>query len=176
MSASANNLLPVAKVIKSFGTDGGVVIKYSPHYREDIDVKRPVFITYDGLPVPFFIESISSKGSDQAVVKLSGIDTDRLAGEISGEIIYIESSGLRVEKSEPSPEDFTGFGVVTTEGVGIGEIVRFYDYPGNPCFGILRSDGSGREMLLPVHEDIIKKIDPRKRVITAHIPEGLLDI
>jgi 16S rRNA processing protein RimM len=176
MSAPANNLLPVAKVIKSFGTDGGMIIRYSPYFQEDIDVKRPVFISYDGLPVPFFIESIANKGNSQSVIKLSGINSDRMAGEISGETIFIERSGSKTESSQPSPEDFTGFGVITQEGISVGEITKFYDYPGNPCFCITRNDNSERELLLPVHEDIIKKIDPRKRVITAQIPEGLLDI
>jgi 16S rRNA processing protein RimM len=176
MSAPANSLLPVAKVIKSFGVKGEMLIKYSPHFQEDIDEKRPVFIAYDGLPVPFFIESITNRGTDQALVKLSGINSDELVNEISGEIIFIEHKGKKGKESSFSATDINGYTVLTDNGDVIGTVAQYYDYPGNPCFGITRPDKERAELLLPVHEDIIKKIDPRKKVLVAQIPEGLLDI
>ncbi len=175
MTASANILLPVAKVIKSFGVKGEMIIRYSPSFQGDLDEKRPVFIAYDGLPVPFFIESITGKGVDQALVKLSGINNEQMVKEITGELILIEQKGKRgAAKSQIS--DIIGFTVTDPKGVLIGTVSGFYDYPGNPCFGIKKSDGDEREILLPAHEDIIQKIDPRKKVLVAHIPEGLLDI
>jgi len=175
MTASANILLPVAKVIKSFGVKGEMIIRYSPSFQGDLDEKRPVFIAYDGLPVPFFIESITGKGVDQALVKLSGINNEQMVREITGELILIEQKGKKgAAKSQIS--DIMGFTVINSKGDMIGSVSAFYDYPGNPCFGILKSEGGDREILLPAHEDIIQKIDPRKKVLVAHIPEGLLDI
>ncbi len=175
MTASANILLPVAKVIKSFGVKGEMIIRYSPSFQGDLDEKRPVFIAYDGLPVPFFIESITGKGVDQALIKLHGINNETMVKEIAGEVILLEQKGKKsAAKSQIS--DILGFTVINPNGELIGTVSDFYNYPGNPCFGILKSGGSEREILLPAHEDIIQKIDPRKKVLVAHIPEGLLDI
>ncbi|PKO98294.1 MAG: 16S rRNA processing protein RimM [Bacteroidetes bacterium HGW-Bacteroidetes-8] len=176
MSAPANSLLPVAKVIKSFGVKGEMLIRYSPHFQEEIDEKRPVFIAYDGLPVPFFIESLTNRGTDQALVKLSGINSDDLVNEISGEIIFIEQKGQKAKEKSFSAADITGYTVLNLQGDIIGTVAQYYDYPGNPCFGITREDKERGELLLPVHEDIIKKITPGKKVLVAQIPEGLLDI
>ena len=49
-------MLPIAKILKSDGTDGGLLIsERGVDFFSDIDRKEPVFIEFDGLPVPFFI-------------------------------------------------------------------------------------------------------------------------
>ena len=58
MQKSANILLPVAKVLKSFGTDGGVILRYNDQAPDGFSLKEPVFIYFDGLPVPFFISHL----------------------------------------------------------------------------------------------------------------------
>ena len=176
MSESAINLLPVAKVIKSFGIKGEMLIRYSPRFKGEIDEKRPVFINYDGLPVPFFIESISSKGSDQALVKLEGISNESQISEITGEFIYIDSSQIQEDDQEQGPAQFIGYNIIDEAGKLIGTIREFYDYPGNPCFGISRNDKKGDELLLPIHEEIIVAINDKAKKITARIPEGLLEL
>ncbi len=175
MTTSANILLPVAKVIKSFGVKGEMIIRYSPSFQGNLDEKRPVFIAFDGLPVPFFIESIRGKGVDQALVKLHGINSEQMVKEFAGEVIFLEQKGKR-SKAEAQISDIYGFSVFNPEGELIGKVSHFYDYPGNPCFGILRTEDGEREILLPAHEDIIQKIDPRKKMLVANIPEGLLNI
>jgi ribosomal 30S subunit maturation factor RimM len=57
----------------------------------------------------------------------------------------------------------------------IGIIATFYDYPGNPCIGI-KTSGSERESLLPLHDDLIIKADLENGKITLDLPEGILDI
>ena len=68
-------MLPIGKVLKSDGTDGGILLGLSELGLEDIDLKEPVFIAFDGLEVPFFISSIRAKGSTKAVVKFFDVDT-----------------------------------------------------------------------------------------------------
>lgn len=174
MLTSANKLLPVAKVIKSFGTKGEVLIRYSPSFQEDLNIKKPVFITFDELPVPFFIESITPKGANQSVVKLKGIDNIDLAEEITGQDVMTEYSTLEAE--EPNLADFIGFHVEEPTGAHIGTVTDFYDYPNNPCFEITLADKSDKKILLPVHEHIILGSDTTSATLIVNIPNGLLDL
>lgn len=182
MQKSANILLPVAKVLKSFGTKGEFIIRYSPETQEDINEKKPVFIYYDGLPVPFFVESIRDKGNDQAIIKLEGIYNETLANEITGEFIYLEKKGSKGKAAITGPEDLIGFLVTDTSGAIIGRISNFYDYPNNPCLGVVKvntADGSvidAEEQLLPFHEEFIVGFDQKKSVITVQLPKGLLSL
>ena len=61
MSDSNHNLRQIAQVLKSNGTDGEVAISFRDIAPEDISTEEPVFIYFDGLPVPFFIESFTRR-------------------------------------------------------------------------------------------------------------------
>lgn len=178
MQEPANKLLPVAKVLKSFGTDGGVLVRFSSGMQNKVNKKGPVFIYYDGLPVPFFITGSETKGTEKAVVKLNNIDTLELAEEIEGEFIYIEQPEEKRGKKgtrEYSPADLTGMVVYNVEGKLLGVILNFYDYPGNPCIGLKR-DEAAKESLIPLHEDFISDIDFNSNKLVLLLPDGILEV
>ena len=182
MQKSANILLPVAKVLKSFGTKGEFIIRYSPETQEDINAKKPVFIYYDGLSVPFFVESIQNRGTDQALVKLEGIYTESLANEIVGELICIEKKPKKGKPKIEGPADLIGYSIEDINGSPLGKISKFYDYPNNPCLGIIKvnienkDNKETQEQLLPFHEEFIVDFDPKRLTIMVRLPKGLLDL
>lgn len=49
------DLIQVARILKSNGTDGELLISFRDIAPEDIDTQEPVFIYCDGLPVPFLL-------------------------------------------------------------------------------------------------------------------------
>lgn len=174
MKASADKLTPIAKIAKSSGAKGEIVVRFHSDYRDQIDLKRPVFIKYDGLPVPFFIESFDLKGANQAIVSLRWIDSGELSDEIVGEFIFVDY--IKSPKEEFTPKELIGFEVVDTKGGSVGTVTSFYDYAMNPCIGISSESTNNQEILLPLHKDIITKSDLKKRRITVNIPEGLLEL
>ena len=79
----------IAQVLKSNGTDGELVMSFREIAPEDINLKEPVFIVFDGLPVPFFIESLVKRGNSKALVHLTGIKNQEDVEEIAGKAVYI---------------------------------------------------------------------------------------
>ena len=63
-------MLRIAQVLKSNGTQGELLISFFDVAPEDIDLQEPVFIEFDGLPVPFYFESFVQRGSNRALVHL----------------------------------------------------------------------------------------------------------
>lgn len=152
------------KVLKSYGTAGAVVIDRSGDVLGELKSDEPVFIDFDGLPVPFYIESIEPKGG-KYIVKLEDIDSLEAAEEIVGRGIR-----LTFEPEDEAPEnDFSGFTIFDQKGHKIGPVLEFLDYSGNTC---LLVDHNGEEVILPFHEDLIKKV--RKKEIHLTVPEGLI--
>ena len=78
-------MLPVAKVVKSFGTDGGLLLSGNVDL-ETLDFKEPVFIEFDGLQVPFFILDCQPKGG-KTVVHLNDVRNLEDAEEMVGRTI-----------------------------------------------------------------------------------------
>ena len=71
--AGYENLQQIAQVLKSNGTDGELVMGFREIAPEDINLNEPVFIIFDGLPVPFYIESFAKRGNTKALVRLTDI-------------------------------------------------------------------------------------------------------
>ena len=154
-------MLSIAKIQKSNGIEGDVLIGLIGIEAEEINTEEPVFISFDGLPVPFFVESISLKGSTRAIVHLTDVDSLQDAEELVGREIYIEG-----EYEDDGPEDFTGWTLYDGERP-VGTVEGLEDIPGNPCLIV----GGA---LIPLHEDLIQSADPSTRTLVMNLPEGLL--
>ena len=154
----------VLKVLKSYGTAGAVIVGRSGDVLEELSQNEPVFIDFDELPVPFFIESIEPKGG-KFVVKFEDIDSFDAAEEIVGRELRLTFENETAEDED----DLVGFMVCDQKGRKIGPVLEFLDYSGNTC---LLVDYNGREVILPFHEDLIKKV--RRKEIHLTIPDGLL--
>lgn len=167
--AGENNLLQVAKVLKSNGVDGEVLMGFSAIAPEDIDLQEPMFIYYDGLPVPFYVKTCSVKGSMKALVRLEDISSKEDAEEIVGQGVYVDGDGY--ESLEEDEMDFVGWTLKDSDGTEIGKVTDIEDIPGNPCLCVETTSG---EVLVPLHEDLIISLDEEKAIITMELPEGLV--
>ena len=179
-------MLQVAQVLKSNGTDGELVMGFREIAPEDINLKEPVFIYFDGLPVPFFIESFTKRGNTKALVHLTGISSMEDVEEITGKIVYVAEDSLpELTLEEDGYAALVGWTVLTPTGdfstslemseepelVEVGEITDFVDIPNNPCIEVETENGA---VMLPLHEDFILGLDLEYQEIIMQIPAGLL--
>ena len=183
----------IAQVLKSNGTDGELVMSFREIAPEDINLQEPVFIIFDGLPVPFFIESFQKRGNSKALVRLTDICSQEDVEEIAGKAVYIEDESLGelsleedgyaalvgwmvLTPGDPRPFDFAQGKLCDAPQDDIalyevGEITDFMDITNNPCIEVETENGA---VILPLHEDFILGIDPENQEIVIQIPEGLL--
>ena len=156
----------IAQVLKSNGTDGELLISFFDVFPEDIDLQEPVFINFDGLPVPFYFESFTPRGTNRALVRLTGVHSLKDADELAGSAVFADYF------EEEDDEDLTGWSVLdAATGKKIGPIVGYEDIPGNLCVYVDTAQG---QVLLPLHQDLVASMDHDRREITLTIPEGLL--
>ena len=150
------------KVQKSWGAAGEVVLS-RPDELQDLNVQEPVFIEFDGLPVPFFMESFQEKGN-RLIVKFEDVDTLAEAEELVGREVTFK------QEAEEDEDSLIGLQVrdARTRKI-IGPVVDFSDYGGNTLLTLETDHG---EVLVPIHEDLIVSI--HDDVITLDIPAGLI--
>ena len=158
-------MLQIAKVLKSNGTQGDILLGFKDWGIEDIDTEEPVFINFDGLPVPFFIECLQAKGTSKAIAHITGVDNLEDAQEIVGQAVYIDA-----EVQEDEFEDFTGW-TEFDHGKQLGLVSGCEPIPGNLCLYV--STKTNREILIPLHEDFILEADVQEKILRTSLPEGL---
>ena len=173
-------------MLKSNGTDGELVMGFREIAPEDINVQEPVFIVFDGLPVPFYIESFSKRGNTKALVRLTGICSMEDVEEITGKAVYVEDESLpEMSLEEDGFAALVGWTLLTPVGdsstslemtedvevAEVGEITDFIDIPNNPCIEVETENGA---VMIPLHEDLILSVDPEYQEIIMQIPAGLI--
>ena len=161
-------MLRIAQVLKSNGRDGEHLVSFSGIAPEDIDLEEPVFIEFDGLPVPFYFEAFSQRGNSRALVRLTGVHSLTDADELAGAVLYAED-----DLYEDEEEDLTGWTVLDADGTKVGTVSAHEDIPGNPCIWVETGHG---ECLLPLREELVLDVDETEKTLRMEIPEGLLNL
>ena len=164
MQPAEDTLLPVGRIIKSYGTEGEVMAAFQEGIADLLKKDEPVWLFYDGLPVPFYIMSLQPKGPRKAVIRIEDIDTLADAEEAAGKEICIDPAGY-----PELSDDLIGFSLLDQEGSTAGTIADILDFSGNIC---LELSGSGA--LVPFHDDLLIDLDPELRTVTLRIDKGLL--
>ena len=175
-------MLQIAQVLKSNGTDGELVLGFRDIAPEDINLQEPVFIIFDGLPVPFYIESFTKRGNTKALVRLTDIRSMEDVEEIAGKAVYVEDDQIpEMSLEEDGFAALVGWTLLTPEipdqvggdmeVIEVGEITDFIDIPNNPCIEVETENGA---VMIPLHEDLILSIDPEYQEIIMQIPAGLI--
>ena len=159
-------MLRIAKVLKSNGVDGDVLVSAPDVALEDL--QGPVLIDFDGLPAPFFIESCSRKGTGKYVIHLTDVCNLEDAEELVGRFLMSDE----VEEEDDAAQDFTGWKVLN-RGDYVGTVTDYEPIPGNLCL-YLKPAEDADEIIIPLHEDLIISINEESLTLNLNLPDGLL--
>ena len=159
-------MLRIAKVLKSNGVDGDVLVSAPDVALEDL--QGPVLIDFDGLPAPFFIESCSRRGTGKYIVHLTDVCNLEDAEELVGRFLMSDE----VEEEDDAAQDFTGWKVLN-RGDYVGTVTDYEPIPGNLCL-YLKPAEDADEIIIPLHEDLIISIDEDSLTLNLNLPDGLI--
>ncbi len=134
-----------------------------------------VFLMIDGIPVPFFIDRLEWYSDTSLILGFDQIQDKESAMEFLGtEVLYPYAVPREKSSQDPGLESLVGYTLVDVLHGEIGKITGILYYSENVLFEAERP--GGRELLIPVHPDIILEIDKENRSLRIQIPEGLLDL
>jgi 16S rRNA processing protein RimM len=163
----------LGKITKIHSYEGTVIIRLERYFSDIIPKIESVFIEIDGRPVPFFILLAEQPDNLTLRLRFSGYESDVKIKEFVGCNVYFTDPDIKFSKIE-DPQYLIDYKVFSDDKVLIGTISEIIPNPGQLLLSIKTS--SGKEILLPLHEDLINKIDTKTRVIQMIIPEGIADI
>src|SRR5690554_7406735 len=126
-----------------------------------------LYIDLDGIPTPFFVESIEMTDKRFAKVKVEGVDTENDA-----KLILKKELFLPVELLSPlSGKNFydheiIGFKVIDEIYGEVGEVVQVMDFKINPLLQI-QNTNLDKEVLLPLGNDLVQNVDRDKKEVRS---------
>jgi 16S rRNA processing protein RimM len=171
MAYKANILL--GRLTKVHGFEGAVTVRLEKTFTENIPELELVFLEIEGKPVPFFISWSEYPGGNIIWIKFSGYESIDKVSEFTGCRIFLKSD--RTGSNTPDNlQDLRGFKINSGDKKKIGTITRLIENPGQVLLNVDR--GKGKEILIPLHENLIISIDRRRKIIKMDLPEGLLEL
>lgn len=145
----------------------------------DVDALKCIIVEFDGINVPFFINSVRTKSATALLLGIDGVDNETQAARFSNKTIHALADDPAVGDEDNDDDglyasDLIGFRIESTDGELHGEITDIDDSTVNVLF-IVRSD-SGRQIMIPVADELIDNIDEEGKTITVSLPDGILDL
>jgi 16S rRNA processing protein RimM len=170
MAYKANILL--GRISKLHGFQGAVTVRLEKTFIEKVPDMETVFLEIEGKPVPFFIAWSDYPGGDILRLQFDGYNTNDKVVEFSGSKVFLTTG----EKENPGPDirTFYNYSIYLPDNSPVGTVKEIIENPGQWLLNI--STLEGKELLIPFHEDFIKSVDARKKIIKMDLPEGLMDI
>lgn len=165
--------LKIGKTGKAFGTEGMLKFNVEERFLDDLFEATAIFIEQMGKPVPFFIDEVHNEAP--LILKLEEVDSREIALELAGKDIFLRREDI-AEASLEQPFDLSaleGFQVVDRTAGAIGPIEEVVELP-QQLMAIVQYEG--REVLIPLSDQLILSVDADNQRIEMDLPEGLLEL
>ena len=164
----------LGKIAKPFGSKGQVVafldVDEPLHYKN----LESVYLDLDGEWVPFLIKSVEIQVGRKALLHFEDVNTAEDAAAYTGREMYLSLTSLPPLKGKKFYyHEIMGFSVIDAVHGFIGTIVRVMDLPRQSMLQIASGD---KEILIPIVDAVIVKVDRKKKELHIRAPEGLIDI
>ena len=167
------NHVKIGTVVSKHGFKGDIKINVSLFNLSTFTDLKYLFIDLDGCFIPFMIENVRSFSKNVLIVKLKEIRSEDEGNEVIHKNIYVDSAEMESNiDSGFFYNDLINFDVFR-DSKKIGKIENINSRLPQPVFEIIYDS---RKVLIPIHEDLIKKIDKKNRIIYLDTPNGLLEI
>jgi 16S rRNA processing protein RimM len=164
----------LGNITKQHGYKGDVTVHLDVDDTSKYQNLKAVFIEKGPSLIPFFIEKMEELSSGQFKVTFEGVRGAHAAEELIGANLFLPLTSLEpLSGKKFYYHEIIGFMISDKTNGEIGMIEDVIEFNVNPLAKVFQNES---EILVPLTDDVIEKIDRQKKVMYVDLPEGLLDL
>lgn len=164
----------LGRIVSKFSFKGEVLIKLDTDDPESYLEMESVFVEYDNNLVPFFIERSSLQKSNLLRVKFEEVDSEEDAEDLMKCDLYLPLNLLpELNEDQFYFHEIIGFTVEDVNYGTVGILTGINDTTSQALFEI---EKNGKQILIPMNDEFLLKVDKKNKTITVKTPEGLIDL
>lgn len=164
----------VGTVVNKFSFKGELLVKLDTDEPELFLEMESVFIEIGKNLVPFFIEKSQLHKSMLLRIKIEDVEDEAAADALMKKELYLPLSALpELEGNKFYYHEVIGFTMKDTRYGEVGTITGINDTTSQALFEVTNKD---REVLIPLSDHFIDKVDRESKTITVTTPEGLIEL
>jgi 16S rRNA processing protein RimM len=163
----------IGKLAAVHGLNGELVLKHTLGKKTSLKGLAAIF-TEDKKDsfLPWFIESTKIKNEEETYLKLENVNNRETAMKLARKEVWLAEPEFKKMVAKSAPISLLGYMIIHNQQP-LGEIEEVIEQPHQLLCKITMS---GKEVLIPLHEDTLQKADHRKRQVIVELPDGLLEI
>jgi 16S rRNA processing protein RimM len=163
----------IGKLVASFGLKGELILKHTLGKKTSLKGLRAIFTEERKKSfLPWFIESAKIKSDEEIFLKLEGVNARESSMKLVQKEIWIPEPDFKKFAAKTSPVNLLGYTIISETG-SLGEILEIIEQPHQM---LCRIEISSKEVLIPLNEETLQKIDHKKKQVMVILPDGLLEI
>ncbi|WP_141500800.1 ribosome maturation factor RimM [Paenibacillus luteus] len=167
----------VGKVVNTHGIRGELKILSQTDFAEvRFAVGSQLLMLNEENGASLEVKVIGSRANKNVyILKLEGFTNINEVEKYKGWVLKVsKDKQLELEEGEYYYHEIIGCRVVTEEGEEIGTISEILSPGANDVWVVDRPKGSGKQLLLPVIDEVLRNVDTKEKVVTVHLMEGLI--
>jgi len=165
----------LGKIVKRYGIKGELLAKIDTDEPESYENTEVIFLDINGKLVPYFLNKATLHKATTLRLDFEDINNLEDADNLIGKEIYLPLKDLpELTGNKFYFHEIIGFDAVDKKRGKIGKISAVNDTSPQHYFIIKNEDD--KEILIPVSDDVIEKVDRANKQIIFDTPEGLIDI
>ena len=157
---------------KIHGVKGQVRLRAHRYFEDAISNASFLFLGLYGEMVPFAVKSI--QGENPFIVHFEDVLSPQDAESIKSTRVYLPVAEVS-DIMATGESDLSGFSINLPNGERIGEIVKVEEFP-EQLMATVRLSKDNREVLIPLNDTFIDKIDMENKEVHMDLPDGIMDL
>lgn len=164
----------LGNIVSKYSFKGEVLVKLDTDDPEIYENMESVFVSLGNNLVPFFIKRCRLHKSNLLRIDFEEVKSESDADRIMKSGLYLPLTMLpKLTGNKFYYHEIVGFAMIDSVHGDIGIIQSVNDTTAQALFEV---EKDGAQLLIPISDDIITKVDRENKRILVTTPEGLVDL
>lgn len=168
-----NEYFKIGKLVAAFGVNGQLILQHELGKKTALKDLQAIFIEEKKTSfLPWFVTATKIKSENEIYLSLEGITNRDEALKLVQKEAWLTEADFKKFAAKSAPASLLGYTIID-DGNELGTILEVIEQPHQL---ICRIEIQAKEVLIPLNDAFLEKIDHRKKQVLVTLPEGLLDI
>jgi len=163
----------LGRIAKTHGIKGEVTIRLDVDDPSAYHDMKYFLLEINKVLTPFFVEKLTCSG-DKVFVKVQDINTVEAASALTGKEVFLPLELLpKLSGKQFYYHEVKGFLLIDEIHGELGPINDVIEYPTQAIIQVFKDK---KEILIPILDQVIQKVDRKTKKLYIKAPDGLIDM
>jgi 16S rRNA processing protein RimM len=165
--------ISVGHFAATFRLEGMLVLQHNLGKKSDFKGVHALFLEAGtNRFLPYFIESSNPKNEVESYIKLEGVNTKEAAHLLCTKKVWLTQDDFRKIVGKTAPISLIGYRLFDKQKL-LGIVEEIIEQPHQVLCRLMIHE---KEVLIPLNESTIQKINHAKKEVHTDLPDGLLEV